>query len=109
MKIAKLTESEELVMKSIWDCSEEPVLSGIVERVNGFYGKTWAPQTVSTFLSKLTGKGYLKMHRNGKVYTYEILVKERDYQKEQLKHLVVFVYNGDAEQMLADVMKDIIG
>ena len=38
MKIEKLTESEELVMKSIWDCKKEPVLSDVVDRVNGFYG-----------------------------------------------------------------------
>ena len=43
MKIEKLTESEELVMKSIWDCKKEPVLSDVVDRVNGFYGKDWKP------------------------------------------------------------------
>lgn len=99
----KLTESEELIMKAIWDCHKEPALSDVVNRVNGFYGKDWAPQTVSTFLSKLVGKDYLRLHRNGKRYTYEVLVKERDYQKEQLKHLAGFLYNGDKEQVLADI------
>lgn len=102
MNKAKLTESEELVMKAVWDCHKEPVLSDVVERLNGFYGKDWKPQTVSTFLQKLVGKDYLRMHRDGKRYTYEVLVKERDYQKKQLKHLAMFLYNDGAEQLLAD-------
>lgn len=58
-KIANLTDSEELVMKSVWDTRKEPVLSEVVDRVNSAYGKDWRPQTVSTFLAKLVGKSFL--------------------------------------------------
>lgn len=100
--LEKLTESEEIVMKAVWDSHKEPVLSDITERLSGRYGKEWAPQTVSTFLSKLVRKDYLLLHRNGKRYTYEVLVREREYQKAQLKHLAMFLYNGNKEQLLAD-------
>lgn len=90
MKIEKLTESEELVMKSIWDCHKEPVLSDVVDRVNGFYGKDWKPQTVSTFLAKLVRKNYLRLQRNGKIYTYKILITEAAYRQKLYKHHVSF-------------------
>lgn len=94
MKIEKLTESEELVMKAIWDCDKEPVLSDVVDRVNGYYGKDWKPQTVSTFLAKLVRKDYLQLCRNGKIYTYKILVPERDYKQKLYKHHINF-WNGN--------------
>ena len=89
MKIEKLTESEELVMKAIWDRNKEPVLSDVVDRVTDYYGKDWKPQTVSTFLSKLVQKKYLKLCRNGKIYTYKILISEKDYKQNLYKHQIL--------------------
>lgn len=103
MQIEKLTEGEEMVMKAVWDCKKEPVLSEVVERVNGVYGKNWKPQTVSTFLAKLVRKNYLKMQRDGKIYTYKILIKERVYSKEQLKRLYIFLYKSDKEAVIQDL------
>lgn len=105
MKIEKLTEAEEVVMKAVWDDRKEPVLSDIVERVNGVYGKNWKPQTVSTFLAKLVRKNYLKLQRNGKIYTYKILIREDAYNKEQLKRLYIFLYKGNKEIMQQDMQE----
>lgn len=105
MKIEKLTESEELVMKSIWDCNKEPVLSDVVDRVNGHYGKDWKPQTVSTFLAKLVRKNYLKLCRNGKIYTYKILVSEKDYKQKLYKHHISF-WNDDNMSVFVTEMFD---
>lgn len=99
----KLTESEEIVMKAVWDIADRPCLSDVLEKVCGHYGKDWKPQTVSTFLAKLCGKDFLRLQREGKVYNYEILVNERDYQKQKLKNLQSFIYNGDTEQLIADI------
>lgn len=74
----KMTNAEMLVMGIIWDNPERNmVLSEIVAAVNERWDKNWKPQTVSTYLTHLVRKEYLAMHRNGKVYTYEIL-KEKD-------------------------------
>lgn len=103
MQIEKLTESEEMVMRAVWDCKKEPVLSEIMERVNGVYGKDWRPQTISTFLARLVRKGYLKMQRDGKIYTYKTLVKARTYSKEQLKRLYIFLYGSNKEAVKLDL------
>ncbi|MBD8973171.1 MAG: hypothetical protein EGQ63_04965 [Clostridiales bacterium] len=106
MKIEKLTESEELVMKSIWDCKKEPVLSDVVDRVNGFYGKDWKPQTVSTFLSKLVRKDYLKLQRNGKIYTYKILVPEEAYRRKLYKHHISFWNHNDIVEFVQEMLNN---
>lgn len=103
MIIEKLTESEELVMKAIWDCKKEPVLSDVVDRVNGFYGKDWRPQTVSTFLAKLVRKNYLKLQRNGKIYTYKILISEKAYKQKLYKHHVSFWNHNDIREFVTEM------
>lgn len=103
MRIEKLTESEEVVMKAIWDCKKEPVLSDVVDIVVNVYGKEWKPQTVSTFLAKLVQKNYLKLKRNGKIYTYQIQVDEKTYNKIRLKQLYIFLYKSDKEALKKDV------
>jgi len=103
MQIERLTDGEEAVMKAAWDCRKEPVLSDILERVTSIYGREWKPQTVSTFLAKLVRKNYLKMQRNGKIYTYKILVSEEAYNREQLKRLYIYLYKGDKEGLRKDI------
>lgn len=95
MNIQNLTESEEIVMKAVWDCRKEPVLSDIVLQANGIYGKDWAPQTVSTFLAKLVRKKYLKLQRDGKIYTYKVLVSKKEYKQKLYKQHISFWNNND--------------
>ncbi len=84
----KLTESEEIVMKAVWDCDFPPQLSDIYSRTVEIYGKDWKPQTVSTFLNKLVFKKYLKLNRKGKIYTYKTLVSMKDYKRQlYLQHI----------------------
>lgn len=99
----KLTESEEIVMRAIWDCRKEPVLSDVVERVTGYYGKAWKPQTVSTFISKLCHKHYLELKRNGKICSYKILVMEGDYRRRELNRLYYFLYQSDKKALDMDI------
>ena len=106
MQIEKLTESEEIVMKAIWDCRKEPVLSDVIDRVNGFYGKEWRPQTVSTFLSKLVQKNYLKLQRNGKIYTYKILVSEEAYRQKLYKQHISFWNHNSAKEFIIEMFNN---
>jgi predicted transcriptional regulator len=101
----KLTYSEELVMKSVWDLNKEPMLSEIVNHVNNHYCETeWKPQTVSTFLAKLVRKCYLKLKRNGKIYTYEVLITEREYKRMLYLHIIDFWYKGDKKWFLDELL-----
>lgn len=105
-KIEKLTDSEEIVMKAVWDCKKEPMLSDVVEIVNGIYGKDWKPQTVSTFLSKLVRKDFLKLQRNGKIYTYKVLVKAEVYRRKLYKQHISFWNHNDIIEFVTEMVKN---
>lgn len=86
----KLTECEQLVMKTVWDADEELGLMEIMKRVNDKYHKEWRPQTVSTFLARLVGKGYLEHYRQGRVFFYRILIPLEEYRAQIAKEFDEF-------------------
>lgn len=104
-QLEKMTPSEELVMKVIWEADAELGLMEIRQRVNDKYHKHWKPQTVSTFLARLTRKRYLRCYRSGRVFYYQILVEFEDFQPYHAQKYLEFWHNGDAANMLASIMR----
>lgn len=102
--IEKLTESEEVVMKAVWDCKKEPELSDVLGIVTTVYGRDWKSQTVSTFLSKLVRKDYLQLKRNGKIYTYKVLVKESVYRRKLYRQHISFWNHNDVIEFLKEMI-----
>lgn len=106
MQIEKLTESEEVTIKAVWDCRKKPTLSEAAERVNGIYGKNWAPQTVSSFLRKLVDKKYLELQRNGKIYTYKVLIPESAYKRKAYKQHISFWNHNNVTEFLTEMIRN---
>ena len=100
MNTKQLTAAETIVMKCIWDADHEMSLAEIVKNANENYGKDWKPQTVSTYLAKLCQKDYIRMKRAGRMITYEILISEEDYKREQAREFVSFWNGGSIKQFL---------
>ncbi|MFR5117874.1 MAG: BlaI/MecI/CopY family transcriptional regulator [Eubacterium sp.] len=44
--------------------------------------------TVSTYLSHLVQKEFLRMDRNGKIYSYHPIVKAQEYMKYDVQNVV---------------------
>lgn len=100
----KLTACEELVMKAIWDASEELSMMDIMQRVNDQYKKDWKPQTVSTLLAKLVRKGYLQSHREGRLFFYQVMVPLEEYRGQQAEEFVKFWHFDKADEFLRTLM-----
>lgn len=100
----KLTTCEELVMKTIWDASEELSMMDIMQRINDKYCKEWKSQTVSTFLARLVQKGYLQSYRKGRVFFYRALVPLEEYRGQQAKEFVEFWHHNNADEFLRSLM-----
>lgn len=71
---------EEQVLVIVWESEEAPDLHSVMDRVNSRFHHDWKPQTVSTFLMRLTKKGFLESYRKGR-YTYYIPKVSRDEYK----------------------------
>ena len=106
MKLEKLTDCEELVMKTVWDAEEELSLMEVMSRVNEKYKKNWKPQTVSTFLARLVKKGYLRHYRQGRVLFYQILVPLDTYKGQLTNDYVNFWNHSNADEFLCALAEE---
>ncbi|MDO4556508.1 MAG: BlaI/MecI/CopY family transcriptional regulator [Lachnospiraceae bacterium] len=105
MKLAKLTESEQLVMKCVWMKDKHMSLPEIVSLANEHYSKEWKPQTVSTFLNHLVKKGFLNLYRDGRTFRYQPLIKEEEYSSFLLKSHIEFWNNNSIEAFAMSLCK----
>lgn len=108
VNLERLTECEQLVMKTLWDAGEELSLMDIVQRINGNgrYRKNWKPQTVSTFLARLVRKGYLRHYRQGRLFFYQILIPLDEYKGQLTSDYVDFWNHGNADEFLSALIEE---
>lgn len=99
-----LTDCELSIMKVIWDSEEELVLSQIVQQVEDRYGRQWNANTVSTFLSRLVGKGYLTSFKKGRYYLYYRVVSEKDFRAEFINDQIAFWNHGDIAGYVCNIL-----
>ena len=100
----ELTKTEEIVMTTIWGMDDLVTLSAVMEILDVEYKeKGWKPQTISTYFRKLVEKKYLKMHRNGKVYSYKTLVSEEQYRNYLVGDVLERFFHGDKQAFIAAV------
>ena len=106
MRAREITECEKVVMKCVWDSSEDLSMQEITEQVNSRYNKNWKTQTVSTFLARLVRKDYLKMYRKGRCFFYQPLVDKNEYKDDVLKDYVQFWNGGSMTAFVCGLCSD---
>ena len=99
--MVSLTARESQVMKCLWDTGRELTCLEIMDIANEKYGCGWRPTTVSTYLSHLVNKDFLKMKRSGKTFTYDILIPEEEYLQYEMKKMADFWAGGTSRKLIA--------
>lgn len=107
MRYEELTDCEQLVMKSIWDFDKEVSLPDILAHVNQKYKREWKPQTVSTFLARLVKKEYIKLHRHGRTFLYEVMISATDYKTDLIKQYIDFWDDGNFEFFVTELCSSV--
>ncbi|MCR5202140.1 MAG: BlaI/MecI/CopY family transcriptional regulator [Lachnospiraceae bacterium] len=105
-KFEKLTDSEAIIMKCVWDLGDGVRLAFIMDLANKKYDKNWKPQTVSTFLSKLVKKGFIEQYRYGRYYYYKILISKHAYRTRLIREEVLFWENGNVMNFCSNLLDD---
>lgn len=108
MQTNDISACERLVMKIIWDSTEDLALQEILARVNQENDKCWKPQTVSTFLARLVKKGFLTLYRKGRYTYYQPLVSRSDFWKATMMENAKFFTKGDVGAMACCLCDDIL-
>jgi len=101
-KVPKISESEWLVMKVIWD--ENPITSNrIVEILSD--STSWNPKTIKTLLSRLVKKGAVGHDNEGRSYLYYPLIEEEVLVKAESQSFLKRVFRGALKPMIATMVE----
>lgn len=88
----RMSEAEKQIMEIIWNASHPVTTAQIMERLPK--GKDWKTNTVITFLSRLTDKGFVKATRIGKANHYEPRITEQEYRKFETRQFIRDIHRG---------------
>jgi len=88
----RISEAEKEIMDIIWQASRPVTTSQIMERLP--QGKEWKTNTVITFLSRLTEKGFVQATRIGKANHYEPRVTEREFRNAETRQFIRDIHRG---------------
>ena len=93
----KISDSEYEVMEVIWDKGDATVS----EVHNALSDRKWAYNTVATFMTRLSEKGLLSSHSEGKAKIYTPKVNRELYKKELTEDFLNSIHKGSKRSMLA--------
>lgn len=101
----KISNYELALMKIIWACGGSALYADIAKSLEDL-GTPWTKNTIVTLLSRLTGKGFLAvkkqgLHRN----RYTALISEAEYQTEQTETFLSKVYEGNAAGLVSTLIQ----
>ncbi len=95
-----ITRCEEEVFLVIFQLGEKSLLQTILSEVNKKYKHEWRSQTVSTFLSRLVGKGYLTMERFGRKMCYIPTISLEQYRRMCISKMCRVLFEGDVDEFI---------
>ncbi len=98
----RISESEMEIMDIIWSSSEPATSVNIAKKLN----TGWSGATIRTFLQRLTAKGVLKMHREGKTNYYTPTMTREEYRKVCTEDFIKDMHYGSVTNMLAALYGD---
>ncbi len=105
MKKMKVTYTERLIMKVMWDSPEELSVPEIADKAQEDFGVIWSNSTVSCYMTMLREKGFVAMTRHSSIrYTYRCILTEQEYKKEFYEKEVVFWSKGDRIDYVCSIL-----
>lgn len=87
----RLPDTELTVMKALWDTGPDTPRARLEQALAPF---GWASNTVNTYLSRLTDKGFVAVRRQGKSNLYSPLVNREDYLAYDSRRVVKGLYGS---------------
>ena len=96
--LPQISEAEFEVMKIVWKFA--PVNTNeITEQL--LKTTAWSHKTIQTLIKRLVTKGALTYEKQGRVFVYTPLVKEREYVNQESRSFLKRFYGGEISAMLS--------
>ncbi len=103
----EISTCERMVMKVIWDSTEDYDLRHVMDAVNAEFNKAWKPQTVSTFLARLIRKGYLTSYRKGRYSYYQPAVSKEDFKMSTVTENISYFDRGSVSAFVCGLFDNV--
>ena len=91
--IKKLPDSELEVMQAVWSLPAPVPRARLEQEMEAIH--PMAQTTLLTLVTRLAGKGFISIEKQGRSSVYTPLVSEHDYARAQSRSFVDRVFRGD--------------
>lgn len=102
------SETEWLVMESVWSSEGSLTSAEIIERLKGV--KKMAPKTVRVLINRLCQKGllsYMVDERDSRVYHYQAERSREECLAEKSRHFVDSYFSGNGQGAVAALLQNV--
>lgn len=96
--LPQISEAEYEVMKIVWKLA--PVNTNEITELL-LKTTSWSPRTIQTLIRRLVTKGALAYEKQGRVFVYTPLVREREYVDQESRSFLKRFYGGEISAMLS--------
>lgn len=97
----EMSESEEMIMKYLWNSQEGRYFNEIMEHLNSTYQKDWKKQTINTFIKRLIDKGLVSFENVGGSKLYVPAINREQYRQGEAKSFLDEFYQGSVYTFLS--------
>ena len=101
--MSRLTDSEWQVLQVLWDTGGA-ALGEVAEALRPQTG--WSRNTVLTYLTRMEGKGLVRIEKGAFPHLYRAAVKRADCAAAERRGLLEKVYRGSAGQLVAAFLQE---
>lgn len=96
--LPQISEAEYEVMKIVWKLA--PINTNEITELL-LKTTSWSPKTIQTLIKRLVTKGALAYEKQGRVFVYKPLVREREYVDQESRSFLKRFYGGEISAMLS--------
>ncbi len=95
-----MSATEFYILQYLWTRETPATFSEIMVHFNEEEKKAWKKQTVNTFLSRLSQKGFLNIDKSGKRAIYIPSVSSKKFYENYAKEIVDDSYQGSLQNFI---------
>lgn len=96
-----LTPTEVEIMEVLWEQTEPVSFTWLSDFFNNERDKAWKRPTLSTFLIKLSEKGFVTCKNRGRQMFYWAAMSVSDYEKQKANTILDTLYDGSVKKFMA--------
>lgn len=101
MQFKKISETEMEIMEVLWGTDHPLATTDLLDYFNKDGGKNWKSQTISTFLTRLSEKGFVAISSNGRGNLHSAVLSHAEYNKLEAQGILRSMYNGSIKNFIA--------